>query len=39
MHEGDLHGFIAADDPEALNDDAAYKVDNKRVRADKVYLR
>jgi hypothetical protein len=40
MMEGDIHGFIAADDPEAINDDAAYKVGaNVRVRADKVYLR
>jgi len=39
LHEGDLHDFIAADDDETINDDAAYKVDNKRVRADKVYLR
>lgn len=40
MREGDISGFVAADDPESLNDDAAYKVGpSLRVRADKVYLR
>jgi len=40
MFEGDIHGFIPAEDPRTYNNNAGYYVgDKQRVRADKVYLR